>query len=693
MFPEVEAMIPSEEHDRNGSSRLNALKPDSPRPFFRRALNALLWAVVFACPVYAAFYRLSSEAAFLALTFLYFALAAAIVLWQKARKRLAASDAVTSVLTDTMGGYCWEWNLAGGRFSLTPDGSLLFGKSISTFGDFLTLVHPDDAAALKRSAEDFYAAGGGAFRGESFSAEFRIQSVLGRWRWFAVRSGSAKFSGDRPVRAAGGLLDVDEYCQAKEAFRKSEKRLSVIFQNAPGAMAVTDNSGNIIDANQAFCDILGRSEVELRGIPIMSFSAASHEGEGRALMENLRLKLERREDRHFHTEEEFVRRDGTRVAVNYALSTILDHDGNIAHYIFSGSDITLQKKHSAKLDLLAEREREHAQRLRKLHDLVHSFLHAQTRGQLLKETMGYLESTIPGSSCSAYLFIAGRKTLDLPKLERLAGYGEESVSEPGPQVMTSVLTNSPFVEYNEHGAETRRISPIFFQHRSVGAVEIRKPSGMSSSELGIYRLMIDYVSGFWTLYDILAQREEEASIDPLTGIWNRRYMIRRLQEESDRIARYGGNACLAIGDMGNFKHINDTHGHTKGDEVLIKAAVVMRDNLRASDNVGRYGGDEFLLLLPNITEEAAAAVVSRIQDGLSRMEIASDDSDPDSPPVPVVMDFGMTFYPNGVPSLVDAIALADEDMFAHKAARKDRLRKELLEKSDPGLEAALKERP
>ena len=109
--------------------------------------------------------------------------------------------------------------------------------------------------------------------------------------------------------------------------------------------------------------------------------------------------------------------------------------------------------------------------------------------------------------------------------------------------------------------------------------------------------------------------------------------------------------------------------------------------------MGRYGGDEFLLLLTNIEKEEADAVLARIQDELNKMKILSDDADPSSPPIPVAIDFGMVFYPHGTLSLVDTIALADEDMYTHKVARKERLKKELQKKNNPGLEAALKERP
>jgi diguanylate cyclase (GGDEF)-like protein len=186
----------------------------------------------------------------------------------------------------------------------------------------------------------------------------------------------------------------------------------------------------------------------------------------------------------------------------------------------------------------------------------------------------------------------------------------------------------------------------------------------------MYQLLVDYVAGFWMLYDLMALREQEAFIDPLTGIWNRRYMIRRLQEESDRIARYGGNACLVIGDMGNFKHTNDNYGHTKGDEVLVKTAAVIKKNLRLSDSVGRYGGDEFILLLPNISQQDADAVFNRITLELGNLRIKGDDTDPNSDIVTVIMDFGSAIYPGKAPTLMETINVADEMMYANKIKRK-----------------------
>ena len=102
---------------------------------------------------------------------------------------------------------------------------------------------------------------------------------------------------------------------------------------------------------------------------------------------------------------------------------------------------------------------------------------------------------------------------------------------------------------------------------------------------------------------------EQAHTDPLTGAANRRAFLERAREEIARSRRYGHPLSVLMADIDHFKRINDTHGHAAGDEALKRFAQLMRDDLRPSDLVGRYGGEEFVVLLPE-TEVADAPVVA-----------------------------------------------------------------------------------
>lgn len=115
----------------------------------------------------------------------------------------------------------------------------------------------------------------------------------------------------------------------------------------------------------------------------------------------------------------------------------------------------------------------------------------------------------------------------------------------------------------------------------------------------------------------VAERTRElqqlAITDPLTGINNRREIMGFLATEMQRAARYHQPLCILIIDLDHFKSINDNHGHISGDHVLVDAASIFRAACRASDSVGRYGGEEFLLILPNTSETDAEALAERIR--------------------------------------------------------------------------------
>ncbi len=101
--------------------------------------------------------------------------------------------------------------------------------------------------------------------------------------------------------------------------------------------------------------------------------------------------------------------------------------------------------------------------------------------------------------------------------------------------------------------------------------------------------------------------------DPLTGLRNRRYFDERLEEEMARLRRVGSlSLSLMVIDLDGFKHVNDTFGHAAGDRVLIWVAEFLRAHVRFSDPCCRFGGDEFVLLLPDTTAEGCATLAQNL---------------------------------------------------------------------------------
>jgi len=129
------------------------------------------------------------------------------------------------------------------------------------------------------------------------------------------------------------------------------------------------------------------------------------------------------------------------------------------------------------------------------------------------------------------------------------------------------------------------------------------------------------------LQAVIAQADEVAHTDALTFLPNRRQIIGDLQREVIFSDRYGTPLAISMIDIDHFKNINDTYGHTVGDEVLQKLAGELRQHIRHPDTIGRYGGEEFLVILPHSLLQAAIQQAERLCRHVRSLMIQSNDAE------------------------------------------------------------------
>jgi diguanylate cyclase (GGDEF)-like protein len=165
----------------------------------------------------------------------------------------------------------------------------------------------------------------------------------------------------------------------------------------------------------------------------------------------------------------------------------------------------------------------------------------------------------------------------------------------------------------------------------------------------------------------LERIRELATRDELTGCFNRRAMLERMAEESLRCVRSGSPMCLVLLDLDHFKHINDIHGHAAGDVVLRGFAELTRGQLRSTDVLGRWGGEEFLLMLGSTDAEQGQQCVMRV---LNKLASAHFDAGPAR--LAVTSSAGMAECRGGE-SIVAAIERADKALYRAKSEGRNRL--------------------
>ena len=163
------------------------------------------------------------------------------------------------------------------------------------------------------------------------------------------------------------------------------------------------------------------------------------------------------------------------------------------------------------------------------------------------------------------------------------------------------------------------------------------------------------------LRSTLEKVQELASRDSLTGLYNRRHMQDKLQDCVRRFERYGERFTVVLIDLDHFKRINDQHGHRVGDEALIAFAAAATMVLRESDSAGRWGGEEFLFVLPNTSPRKADIAVQRLREALGRAQFSTA-----APALRVAFSAGIAMHEAGAPTH-RTIDRADRALYEAKA--------------------------
>jgi len=162
---------------------------------------------------------------------------------------------------------------------------------------------------------------------------------------------------------------------------------------------------------------------------------------------------------------------------------------------------------------------------------------------------------------------------------------------------------------------------------------------------------------------LLYQKVEELSItDDLTKLFNTRYLDRSIEMEIQRSLRYGASVSLIFMDIDDFKKVNDGHGHLVGSKVLVEVGQILIRNLRSIDVVVRYGGDEFVIVLPHTPAAPAAQIAERIRKAVERNIFFEKDGHG----LRITASFGVASYPETARSKEELLRLADEAMYKVK---------------------------
>ncbi|MCF7875913.1 diguanylate cyclase [Candidatus Bipolaricaulota bacterium] len=463
------------------------------------------------------------------------------------------------------------------------------------------------------------------------------------------------------LRIFGNLVGAALFRQRSERkIEESEKGLELALEGGELGTWDWNVKTNELRFNKRWAEMLGYELEELEP-HLSTWKEMVHPDDLPKAREKLNEHLEGKTD-GYEAEFRMQHKSGDWIWVQAKGKVIeRDEEGNSVRASGTHQDITDRKKAEQALN-------EERNKLKNLHDVVDELQQQDTEQDLLQHTIEVAERALEFEICSIMLV-----------------RGDQLVSEalsPGVafKAPTSFKSNEGVAGETLQKGQTVWLDDVRnFSEAKEPADRFRAAISSPIGELGVIQVISEEVADFdkqdVELTEILAGhlREElkrvrlegelrqQAIRDPLTGLYNRRYFNETLKKEVQKAERYENPLAFLMIDVNRFKEINDRYSHQTGDEVLREVANLLEENVRAADTVVRYGGDEFLVMMPE-TNGGSKNTVKRLQDKLSQWNRDSNLLD-----FPLTLAMGISHWsPNQDRNVEEALNEADKKMYKDK---------------------------
>ncbi|MGJ3523304.1 sensor domain-containing diguanylate cyclase [Nitratidesulfovibrio sp. D1] len=487
------------------------------------------------------------------------------------------------------------------------------------------LVHPDDLPGLERSRRRHLSG-----FSPRYETEYRVRSADGAWRWVQETGRVVERAGDGlPLRVAGIVRDVSARRRAEEDRRR-------LFSLSPDLMCVGGMDGYLREMNPAWQDVLGWSKEELLDRPWVSLL---HPEDRAAAMGEMDLLRER--GVITNVENRYLCRDGSWRWISWN-STFVPEQGLIYGV---GRDVTAHRR-------MVEELRASETRLRALA--------ATVPGVVLQWR------EMPGDRRFTYVSPRSRETLGLDPELLLRDWRALPV-HPADRTVWELSLRDAAERRGDWLFEGRLVLPggeVRWWRGEARPVHADGPDGCADGPGVVYCGIITDTTEHREAQERL---RELATTDGLTGLANRRRFLEALEHEVQRHRRYGTPLALVSIDVDRFKRVNDTWGHAVGDAVLRALSAICRAEVRDVDTVGRIGGEEFAVLLPDTAPEEAMAVAERLRVAVQAAPLLTA-----AGPLSVTLSLGVAASPpcDGADALLRE---ADRALYRAKARGRNRV--------------------
>ena len=482
---------------------------------------------------------------------------------------------------------------------------------------------------------------------------------------------------------AGAIAAAQLYQELKEmetSLRESESRFRAIFEKAAvGVAEIEMGTGRFLTVNRWFCELVGRTEEELLGT---TFQAITHPDDLHRHKAKMALLVAGKIG-SFELEKRYIRKDGAIIWVNITISPLWKPEEAPTRNLIVVQDVTERKR-------IQEENERRARQLTVLHETSVELMAELNLNALLQSIAQHALNLIGGKSCNCFIY---KPELDM--IERVAIAGEELVlggkmRRRGEGAVGQVwVTGAPLLINDYSNWPGRKREYDHFPSRALVAVPVR----WGGEFLGVLNILayaphryieadMEVLTMFATQAAIAIRNarlysmvEQLAVTDELTGLFNRRGLFQLGEREFERALRFNRPLAALMIDIDHFKRVNDAHGHSVGDQVLRALADCIRQSTRGIDVAGRYGGEEFVLVLPEIPLPEAVQIAERHRQSIADLSVPIYPAKGDFPPVKIhiTVSIGVAVALPGIRNLAGLIERADHAMYRGKDLGRNRV--------------------
>jgi len=454
-------------------------------------------------------------------------------------------------------------------------------------------------------------------------------------------------------------IDISDRLRAENALKESEARYRSIFESTIDAILVFDLDGTIVEANPSAYEMYGYEEGELIGLPAETIIHPDYfHG-----FTNFRRAIDNGE--LFVSRSVNLRKDGSPfdVEVHGAQFSYRDRP----HLLTVVRDIEERVK--------AERALEVARRkVERLHEVARALEACEIERNIYQTTVQASEEILDFAFCSLDIVVDDELVVVATSSELPTGASRGTpLSEGGlaakcfntrKTIIFGSIADVPDARPTGSGFQSGISAPI----GEFGVFQVASPErdAFSEEDVRLLELLLGHAAEAIKRIRLQNELKEQAIRDPLTGVYNRRYFNQVIAQEESRAMRYDHPITFLMIDVDRFKEINDRFGHQTGDRVLQAVAALLAKETREADLVVRYGGDEFLIVLPE-TDGRTAALRHRIETAISVSNGSGD-----LLPFPVTLSIGSAHWqPDADRPLEAVLAEADARMYERKRRAND----------------------